>query len=80
MKLSLSKSANKQVRKLPPSIQKKTQKAFKLLMTDSKHPSLHARKKRGTDVYEARIDYQYRFTYIFNDENFYILTVGPHDT
>ena len=38
-----------------------------------RHPSLKSKKKQGEDVWEARIDYHYRFTFIIDDEQLIIL-------
>lgn len=33
----------------------------------------------GENCFEGRIDLHYRFTFVIDGENIYILTVGPHD-
>jgi mRNA interferase RelE/StbE len=51
-------------RDLPRSIQVKVIKAFELFARDPKHPSLGIKKIKGhQDIWEGRIDRQYRFTF-----------------
>jgi len=33
----------------------------------------------GSDVFEARIDIHYRFTFQVMEDQIFILTIGPHD-
>ena len=33
----------------------------------------------GANIFEARIDIHYRFTFQITGEEIYILTIGPHD-
>lgn len=78
MKLNITKKAEKQIKKLPDHIKQKTKKSFRYLLEDYRHSSLKSKKRRGEDKFEARIDRYYRFTYVVEGENIYILTVGPH--
>ena len=65
--------------KLPQSAKQKVKRQLKLLATDLRHPSLHARKMSGTDnVWEARIDYHYRVTFQFDDNVIILRAVGTH--
>lgn len=80
MKIKLLPKAQKSYIKLPPHTKKKARKALNLLISNPKHPSLNIKKKKGhTNIWEARIDLNYRLTY-FKEKNMYvILTMGPHD-
>lgn len=80
MNITVTPEAKKRLLKLPLNIQKKTEKQFTFLISDYRYPSLHTRKMGGGDVFEARIDIHYRFTFQVDGENIYILTIGPHDT
>lgn len=72
--------AEKAFCKLPLHIQEKSKKAFSFLLSNTVHPSLHVKKKRGEDdVWEARIDYRYRFAFLKTGDEYVILTIGPHD-
>lgn len=77
MRLGFSKKAEKGYQKLPLRIQKKADKQFSLLIKNYRHPSLRARKMVN-DIFEARIDFHYRFTFQIG-ERIYVLTVGSHD-
>ncbi|MBI2430457.1 MAG: hypothetical protein HYV39_00330 [Candidatus Levybacteria bacterium] len=79
MKLDVAPRARKQLSKLPQNIQKKAHRQFSFLLSDYRHPSLHARKMGGGGIFEARIDIHYRFTFQVMKEQIFILTVGPHD-
>lgn len=80
MIFKISQKAQKQINKLPEKIKVKTNKSIKLLLSDIRHPSLKCKKMAGQEKYEARIDYHYRFTFIFEDDDLLILSVGTHDT
>lgn len=78
MSIKLTKSAEEGYKKLPLKIQKKTDKQFALLLSNYRHPSLRTRKMGG-EIFEARIDIHYRFTFQVEKENIHVLVVGPHD-
>ena len=64
---------------LPAILQKRVEKTLRLLETGSRHPSLHAKKIRGTDdVWEARISLSYRITYQTSGDNLVLRRVGTH--
>lgn len=75
----LTPKARKQYKKLPINIQEKFAKQLKLLAKNYRHPSLKTRKMGGLEIFEARIDLHYRFTFQLEAKNIYILTIGPHD-
>jgi mRNA-degrading endonuclease RelE of RelBE toxin-antitoxin system len=81
MKAELTQKADKQFKKLPISIKKKTIKQFALLNENLKHPSLYVKKMSGDNgIWEGRIDYHYRFSFTVIDKTIYILAIGMHDT
>ena len=81
MKIKFIPRAQKTYRQLSLSIQRKTDKSLLFLIKDPKHPSLHTKKMKAKEnVWEARIDYQYRFTFIKKKATYFILSIGPHDT
>lgn len=79
MMYTLSPEAAEQLAKLPKQVQKKVHKQFSLLLINYRHPSLRARKMGDGNTFEARIDLHYRFTFIVDGENVYVLTIGMHD-
>lgn len=79
MRIVLSKEAEKSYVKLPLSMKKKADKQFNFLATNIKHPSLKVRKMQKLPIYEARIDYHYRFIFSIERTTVTILALGPHD-
>ncbi|EKE15243.1 MAG: hypothetical protein ACD_12C00109G0005 [uncultured bacterium] len=79
MKIVFSNKAEKNFDKLPLKIKKKTLKQFRLIDTDIHHSSLQTKKLKGTNYFEARIDYHYRFVFRVEDESLYIISLGTHD-
>lgn len=65
---------------LPHRIQKKFLKQIKLLVTHFFYPSLHTKKIQGQEnVWEARVDLQYRFRFEKLEDDIYLISMGPHD-
>lgn len=79
MKLIFSKEFKKKYKKLSVGTQKQVNKQLGFLQEDFHHPSLYAKKKEGTNEFEARVSRGYRMTYEVIDDNIYMHTVGPHD-
>lgn len=79
LKPQYSDGFKKQYKRLPRITQKKFLKQLKHLLENPFHPSLHGRKMPGTEKYEARVDYHYRFTYSIIEDELWLLTIGPHD-
>jgi mRNA-degrading endonuclease RelE of RelBE toxin-antitoxin system len=66
--------------RLPKHIRAKVDKSLRLLDADFRHPGLQAKRVKGTaDIFEARVDYQYRMTYQRRGEWLIMRNVGPHD-
>jgi mRNA interferase RelE/StbE len=67
-------------KKLPDSLKKKVNRQLKLLGENPQHPSLHAKKMVNTDnIWEARVDYQHRFTFKKTGDIIILRAVGSHD-
>jgi len=79
MKIIFSNKAEKNFDKLPLQIKKKALKQFKPIDMDINYQSLHTKKLKGSDYFEGRIDYHYRFVYRIENETLYIISLGPHD-
>ena len=79
MNIKLNKKAEKGYIKLSPEIKNKANKKFLLLDIDIHHPQLYTKKMGGSDRWEARIDYHYRFTFVVENNTILILSIGPHD-
>ena len=79
MTYTLSPEAAEQLAELPKQVQKKVHKQFSFLLINYRHPSLRARKMGSGNIFEARIDLHYRFTFMIEGENVFVLTIGMHD-
>lgn len=69
----------KKYKKLPLRYQKKFIKQLAFLLQNPRHPSLKSRKMGSIEKYEARLDDHYRFTYMVESTDIFLLTIGPHD-
>jgi len=74
-----STSFKKHYHKLPIAAQKKFTKQLKFLLENYRHPSLATRKMGGSDIFEARVDLHYRFTFQIDGNEIILRTIGPHD-
>lgn len=79
MIIQFSAGFKRQYKKLPKIHQKKFDKQLSYLMKDSHHPSLKSRKMGGTEKFEARLDRHFRFTYLVEANEIWLLSIGPHD-
>lgn len=80
MTLRLSKPFIKQYAKLPTAVRKKVDRQLRTLATNFRHPSLHAKRIKGSeDIWEARADYKHRFTFQIVNNLIILRRVGPHD-
>ena len=70
----------KNLKILPKETRKKFYKQLNLLIDNVKHPSLHTKKIQGTaDIWEARVDYKYRFTFNIYQGIIILRVIGNHD-
>ncbi len=79
MIIDFTAPAEKQTKKLPSKIKKKFLKQLSFLQNDFNYPSLHVKKMKDSDRWEARIDYHYRFSFGVEDDIIIITSVGMHD-
>jgi mRNA-degrading endonuclease RelE of RelBE toxin-antitoxin system len=80
MKIEFTKTFIKDYRKLPDSIQKIAVKNLALLMSNSKHPSLHVKKMNDPrNIWEGRVTDSYRFTFQVKGDTCYLRKIGTHD-
>lgn len=66
---------------LPPKIQKRAEKALRLLAANPRHPSLRSKPVEGAPgIYEARVDQNYRMTYErLSGDVLRLRVIGKHD-
>jgi len=80
MKVVYPRPFAKQYKKLPAKVREKFDRQLRRLVKDPQHPFLRARKMvNREEVWEARIDIQYRFTFQFNDEDIVLRSIGTHE-
>jgi len=79
MKYARTERFKKAAAKLPPEIQEKVAKAFRLFKENPRHPSLGVKRIQGMpDVWEGRIDRNYRFTFHYEGDVCVFRNIGPH--
>ena len=67
-------------RKLPEAIKKKLKRQLLLLAQNTRHPSLRVRKMVNREnVWEARIDRQYRLTFRVDGDKIILTAIGTHE-
>jgi mRNA-degrading endonuclease RelE of RelBE toxin-antitoxin system len=72
-------------RRMPEAIQRRVEKALRLLVENLRHPSLRAKKMEGErdpegrDIWEARASRGYRFTFAIAGDTYILYRLGPHD-
>jgi len=67
-------------KKLPPSIQKRTYEKLKLLVQNLSYPSLRVKRvQKFKGVFEGSITKDYRFFFQITTEGYVLLRVGKHD-
>ncbi len=66
--------------KLPQNIQEKLHRRLIYLASDIRHPAFHTRKMVNREnIWEARIDRQYRFTFHIEKDYIVLRRVGTHE-
>ena len=80
MRIFITKPAQKQLDKLPHGTRKKVYRQFATFRENPRHPSLQVKKMVNSPYHEGRIDIHYRFRFLWQDDDIYIVSVGMHDT
>lgn len=79
MKLYYTKRFERSYRATPPTIQKTFEKQIVLLLTNMHHPSLRAKKYDEThDIWQARINRNWRFYFLINGDELYLVDMTTH--
>ena len=79
MKYSLTERFIQSYRDFPSDIQKKFDKQLGHLLSNLKHPSLHAKKYdevRG--IWQGRVDRNIRFYFLIEDDVYILLDISKH--
>ena len=79
MRYFLPSSFMKELRMFPPKIQAKFWKQLNLLLKNLRHPSLATKKYGGvTDLWQARLDYHFRFYFRIVEDIYIIVSIEKH--
>lgn len=79
MRLHLTEAFLAQFDAAEPSVQKAVQKQLKLLASNVRHPSLHAKKyDEAADIWQARINRSWRFYFIIQKDTYRIIEMKAH--
>ena len=79
MQIVLSRRADKEYGKLSRQLRQQADKQLALLADNLRHPSLEAKKYGGTDdIWQGRVNRDYRFYFQIIDDTYYILMIIPH--
>ena len=79
MRYVRTETFKKAAAKLPREIQEKASKAFLLFRDNPRHPSLGVKRIQGFhDVWEGRIDVNYRFTFHYDGDTCVFRNIGPY--
>lgn len=64
---------------LPADVRKVFKKQLGFLLANLRHPSLHAKKyDESRDVWQARVNRNWRFYFVIQGDAYVILAVVPH--
>jgi len=79
MEIVFSRRASRDFRSLSPELKALVRKQLALLLNDLRHPSIQAKKYGGADdVWQGRVNRDYRFYFQIVGSTYYIVTIIPH--
>jgi plasmid maintenance system killer protein len=79
MTIVLSNRAAAAIADAPPAVQKAFYKQLRFLADNLNHPSLHAKKyDEAKDVWQGRVNKNWRFYFIIEDDTCFITDIVPH--
>lgn len=79
MRIELTRRADKDYRGLSQQLRRQVDKQFEYLVGNLRHPSLDVKKYGGTDdVWQGRVNRNYRFYFRISDDTYRILMIIPH--
>lgn len=79
MKAAFSQRFTRQYKALSPARKAKFDKQLDFLLSNLRHPSLRAKKNdEGRDVWQARVDENYRFYFKIEGDTYRILAIRHH--
>ncbi len=79
MTASFTLHFRKHYQKLSPERQAKFDKQLAFLLSNLRHPSLPAKEyDEANDIWQARVDDDYRFYFQIEDDTYILLSIIPH--
>lgn len=78
MTVHYSETANKALDRLPVGVRKSFFKQVRYLEQNLRHPSLRAKKYDAQDLWQARVNKDWRFYFLVRNHGYYILDIIPH--
>jgi mRNA interferase RelE/StbE len=79
MNIQLTPRAKRDYADLSPRLQRAVDKQLNFLLQNIRHPSLRAKKyDEANDVWQARVNDDYRFYFRIVDDEYRITTIIPH--
>ena len=72
-------------KKLSYAMKRSADKALRFFINNPHHPSLRVKKMQGQydaigrDIWEARVNQKYRFTFTIDADVYILYRIGPHD-
>jgi mRNA-degrading endonuclease RelE of RelBE toxin-antitoxin system len=79
MRVRFSRLADRQYASLPSRLRAQVDKQLDFLSQNLRHPSIQAKKYGGTDdVWQGRVNRDYRFYFQITDAAYYIISIIPH--
>lgn len=79
MEIIFAKRARKDFADLSPQLKAQARKQLALLQQNLRHPSLDAKKYGSADdLWQGRVNRDYRFYFRIIDDTYRILTIIPH--
>ena len=80
MRVRFARRAAKDFDALSEPLQRRTRKQLDLLANDLRYPSLNAKKypEAGEGIWQARVNRDYRFYFLIEEDEYVILRVVPH--
>jgi len=79
MKIFYSPEFKKALKACPPEVERKLYKQIDYLAENLRHPSLRAKKySEATGIWQARVDQNYRFYFMIEEDVYILLDVRSH--
>lgn len=79
MNIRLTARAGRDFSALPPHLKTRARKQLGLLQQNLRHPSIQAKKyDESADVWQGRINRDYRFYFQIAGDEFVIIRIVPH--